>query len=73
MDDFESYSSETPGGTLAHVYERLFGYVVTAQGQKIISFEAETGAVRCGHLLRRVALAVGRTILQVKVNRKNSK
>ena len=71
MSDFEPYNGETPGGTLAHVYERLFGFVVTAQGQKIVSCEEETGAVRFGHLLRRVALAVGRTVLQIKVNRKN--
>lgn len=71
MDDFEPYNRETPGGTLAHVYERLFGYVVTAQGQKIVSYAEETDAVKFGHLLRRAALMVGRMILQVKINRKN--
>ena len=71
MGDFEPYSREKSGGTLAHVYERLFGYVVTAQGKKIVSYRTETAAVKIGHLLRRIILTIGRTILQVKVNRKN--
>ena len=71
MDNFEPYNKEVPGGTLAHVYERMFGYVVSAQRHKIVSYEEETGIVKFGHLVRRIALVVGRTILHIKINRKN--
>ena len=71
MEDFEPYNKETPGGTLAHVYERLFGYVVTAQQKEIVSYEPETKMIKFWHIIRRVLLAIGRTILQVKINRKN--
>ncbi len=71
MEDFEPYSKDVHGGTLAHAYERLFGYVVTAQQKEIVSYEAETRAVKIWHVVRRVLLAIGRTILQIKINRKN--
>ena len=71
MEDFEPYSKDVHGGTLAHAYERLFGYVITAQQKEIVSYEAETRAVKIWHVVRRVLLAIGRTILQIKINRKN--
>lgn len=71
VNDFETYNNNVLGGSLAHVYERLFGYVVYSAGQKIVSFIPETTAVKTGHLLRRIGRAIGRTLVQVKINRKN--
>lgn len=70
-EDFELYNRDTPGGTLAHAYERLLGWVITAQGRKIISSEPETAAVKLGHSLRKLGLIFGRSLFQYKINRKN--
>lgn len=66
-EDFELYNKDVPGGSLAHVYERLFGYVITAQGYDIASYAPETHLIRLGHLLRRLALF----LVRVKINGKN--
>lgn len=70
-EDFELYNRDTPGGTLAHAYERLLGWIITAQGQKIISYEPETAAVKFAHSLRKIGLLVSRSLFQYKINRKN--
>lgn len=71
MSDFEPYNKDILGGSLAHVYERLFGYVIYAGGKKLVSYIPETGLIKTGHFLRRIGRTVGRSLLQVKVNRKN--
>lgn len=37
IEDFEPYNPYKKGGSLAHTFERILGYVITAQGQQIVS------------------------------------
>lgn len=39
ITDFDNSNKNIHGGTLAHAFERLFGYIVTAQGQNIVGFD----------------------------------
>lgn len=71
LEDFELYNQDVLGGSLAHAYERLFGYVISAQKRKIVSYAPETKLITTGHLLRKIGLKTARTLVQVKINRKN--
>lgn len=71
LEDFELYNQDVLGGSLAHAYERLFGYVISAQKHKIVSYTPETKLTTMGHLLRKIGLKTARTLVQVKINRKN--
>ncbi len=39
INDFDTSIKNIHGGTLAHAFERLFGYIVTAQNQDIVGFD----------------------------------
>lgn len=71
MEDFELYNQDVLGGSLAHAYERLFGYAISAQKHKIVSYVPETKLIATWHLLRKIWLKTLRTLVQVKINRKN--
>ena len=66
IDDFEPYDPFKPGGSLAHAYERLLGYVVTAQGYKIASWKPKTWK----DIFQAAALKVEQFLFYKRVNRK---
>lgn len=66
IDDFEPYDPFKPGGSLAHAYERLFGYVITAQGYTLSSWETKTWKDQ----LHTAALQIEQFLFYKRVNRK---
>lgn len=65
-DDFEPYDPLKPGGSLAHAFERLFGYVITAQDHTITSWEPKTMSA----WLYEAALKFEQFLFYKRVNRK---
>lgn len=70
-EDFEPYVKNIKGGSLAHVYERLFGYVVTVQGYEIVSCVKKSFFMKCISFIYRSYIFILRSLIQVKINREN--
>ncbi|SFS85521.1 Rhamnan synthesis protein F [Succinivibrio dextrinosolvens] len=71
QDDFEAPDVSHEGCQLAHIFERLFGFVVYDQDYDIVDCEKNVMWSRISYILMNLRKIVMNTLITVRVTRKN--